>query len=69
MSNPVELQLSNFTTISLCGDCYTWLQVDELQNTIEEEQRSLMEEMRTSIDEPRAALEDATGGPEAMALD
>ncbi|XP_047938807.1 THO complex subunit 7A-like [Salvia hispanica] len=43
--------------------------VDELQNTIEEEQRSLMEEMRTSIDEPRAALEDATGGPEAMALD
>ncbi|KAG6413999.1 hypothetical protein SASPL_126715 [Salvia splendens] len=43
--------------------------VDELQNTIEEEQRSLMEEMRTAIDEPRTALEDATGGPEAMALD
>ncbi|KAH6765973.1 Tho complex subunit 7/Mft1p [Perilla frutescens var. hirtella] len=43
--------------------------VDELQNTIEEEQRSLMEEMRTAIDEPRTGLEDATGGPEAMALD
>ncbi|KAG8388906.1 hypothetical protein BUALT_Bualt02G0174000 [Buddleja alternifolia] len=44
-------------------------QVDELQNTIEEEQRSLMEEMRTSIDEHRTGLEDASGGPEAMALD
>lgn len=60
--------LRNFF-ISLCGRCYTWLQVDELQNTIEEEQRSLMEEMRTAIDEPRTGLEDATGGPEAMALD
>lgn len=43
--------------------------VDELQSTIEEEQRSLMEEMRASMDEPRTGLEDATGGPEAMALD
>lgn len=43
--------------------------VDELQNTIEEEQRSLMEEMRASVDEPRTGLGDATGGPEAMALD
>lgn len=45
------------------------LQVDELQNNIEEEQRNLMEEMRTSFDENRTGVEDATGDPQAMALD
>ncbi|XP_022898370.1 THO complex subunit 7A-like [Olea europaea var. sylvestris] len=43
--------------------------VDELQNNIEEEQRNLMEEMRTSFDENRTGVEDATGDPQAMALD
>lgn len=28
-----------------------------------------MEEMRTSIDEQRTGIDDASGGPEAMALD
>ncbi|GER40687.1 THO complex subunit-like protein [Striga asiatica] len=43
--------------------------VDELQNTIEEEQQSLMEEMRTAIDEEKTGLEDASGAPDAMAVD
>ncbi|KAK4375562.1 hypothetical protein RND71_006239 [Anisodus tanguticus] len=44
--------------------------VDELQNTIEEEQRSLIEEMRTAVDDHnKSGMEDATVGPEAMAVD
>lgn len=39
-----------------------FLQVDELQNTIEEEQKSLVEELKNG-------MEDASGGSEAMAVD
>lgn len=46
----------------------TFLQVDELQNTIEEEQKNLMEEMRMA-EEQKSGLEDANGGSEAMAVD
>lgn len=46
-----------------------FLQVDELQNTIEEEQRSLVEEMRTAMDDNRNGVEDAGAVPEAMAVD
>lgn len=45
-------------------------QVDELQNTIEEEQRSLVEEIRNVVDDHnKSGVEDATVGPEAMAVD
>ncbi|PHT58871.1 THO complex subunit 7B [Capsicum baccatum] len=44
--------------------------VDELQNTIEEEQRSLVEESRNAVDDHnKSGVEDATGVPEAMAVD
>ncbi|XP_055818796.1 THO complex subunit 7A-like [Solanum dulcamara] len=44
--------------------------VDELQNTIEEEQRSLVEELRNAVDDHnKSGVEDASGGPEAMAVD
>nr|AAT40503.2 RIKEN cDNA 1500006O09, related [Solanum demissum] len=44
--------------------------VDELQITIEEEQRSLVEEMRNVVDDHnKSGSEDATMGPEAMAVD
>ncbi|XP_009797329.1 THO complex subunit 7A [Nicotiana tabacum] len=44
--------------------------VDELQNTIEEEQRSLVEEIRNVVDDHnKSGVEDATVGPEAMAVD
>lgn len=46
-----------------------FLQVDELQNTIEEEQRSLVEEMRMAIEEPKTGVDDAGAAPEAMLVD
>lgn len=46
-----------------------YLQVDELQNTIEDEQKSLAEELRVAMEEQKISLEDATGGTEAMAID
>ena len=50
--------------------CYsTFLQVDELQNTIEEEQKSLVEEMRLATEEQKNGIEDASGGSDAMAVD
>ena len=47
----------------------TFLQVDELQNTIEEEQKSLVEEMRLATEELKNGIEDASGGSDAMAVD
>ena len=41
-----------------------FLQVDELQNTIEEEQRSLIEEK-----EQKNGMEEAAGGSEPMHVD
>lgn len=57
----IILQFSN----SLCVlDAYVfvipYMQVDELQNTIEEEQKSMMEEMRMAIYENKNIVEDAT---------
>lgn len=41
-----------------------------MQNTIEEEQRSLVEESRNAVDDHnKSGVEDATGVPEAMAVD
>lgn len=51
-----------------CG-LQTFLQVDELQNTIEEEQRSLVEEMRMAIEEHKTGVDDAGAAPEAMLVD
>lgn len=46
-----------------------FMQVDELQNTIEEEQKSLVEEMRLATEEQKNGIEDASGGSDAMAVD
>lgn len=46
-----------------------FLQVDELQNTIEEDQKSLVEEMRLATEELKNGMEDASGGSDAMAVD
>lgn len=46
-----------------------FLQVDELQNTIEEEQKNMIEEMRMATEELKNGMEDASGGSEAMAVD
>lgn len=46
-----------------------FLQVDELQNTIEDEHKSLMEEMRMTAEENKIGVDDASGGLEAMTVD
>lgn len=48
---------------------HCFIQVDELQNTIEEEQKSLAEEMRMAAEEHKDGQEDASGASVAMVLD
>lgn len=48
---------------------FIFLQVDELQNTIEEEQKNLIEEIRSLTEEHKNGMEDGNGVSEAMAVD
>ena len=50
---------------------FIFLQVDELQNTIEEDQKNLIEEMRSLTEEHKNGMEDGVGVgvSEAMAVD